>query len=661
MVDVCLPLVPFARVEAPSLALGIFKTKLSELGVSSKILYPNLDFAYQIGIENYHALSMENISLMGEWLFSYCLFGDKAPSVDSYFKYLEGSRFCGILPSKDLLSMRISASNFIDQLAVNILHLDPKIVSCSSTFQQHVCSLALLKRLKSLRPSLITVMGGANCESVMGLTTKRLFDFVDFVLSGEGDVVFPSFCHALLTSDLRSKPSAINANWPGVFCSLSDSSSLNLRPIVTEMDEIPYPDFDEYFNVLDSHPLNPVINPCLPVEASRGCWWGQQHHCTFCGLNGDGLAYRSKTPRRMFNEMKFLHDKHGDLPFGFVDNIVPREYFETLFSDSLYSPLLLNGDAKLFFEVKANLSRHQLKMMKEAGVCWIQPGIESLHDLALKELKKGTTCLVNLQLLRWSLELGIYVSWSILTEFPDEQTQWLSEMQDMLPLLHHLQPPMALLPVQYHRFSPYFNHAKQYQLNLSPAPAYSYIYPFSVEDLKGLSYSFVDDNTQGDACRDSLYSSPEGNSLYSAIFSWRDKFNSPLRPLLCYQVLPDGNLQIVDTRECAIKRIHLLSGLEKELVLLGDSVIPTKQISRLLPAHFGDLAPETLQQALSSLSDKKLILIVRGSFLSLPVGGSLPSLPTYNEFPGGAVALDQLPSYPSLSNPLKLAYREMPR
>ena len=37
MVDVCLPLVPFARVEAPSLALGIFKQSF-ELGVSSNSL-----------------------------------------------------------------------------------------------------------------------------------------------------------------------------------------------------------------------------------------------------------------------------------------------------------------------------------------------------------------------------------------------------------------------------------------------------------------------------------------------------------------------------------------------------------------------------------------------------------------------------------------------
>ena len=141
---------------------------------------------------------MGNITLIGEWLFSYCLFQDKAPSVDSYLKYLEETGFSGILPSDDLLSMRISASNFIDQLAVNILRLNPKIVSCSSTFQQHVPSLALLKRLKSLRPSLITVMGGANCESVMGLTTKRLL-VLSTLFCLVKEMLFSVFCHALLT------------------------------------------------------------------------------------------------------------------------------------------------------------------------------------------------------------------------------------------------------------------------------------------------------------------------------------------------------------------------------------------------------------------------------------------------------------------------------
>ncbi len=36
----------------------------------------------------------------------------------------------------------------------------------------------------------------------------------------------------------------------------------------------------------------------VPYETSRGCWWGQKKHCTFCGLNPLGMNYRAKSPER---------------------------------------------------------------------------------------------------------------------------------------------------------------------------------------------------------------------------------------------------------------------------------------------------------------------------------------------------------------------------
>lgn len=31
----------------------------------------------------------------------------------------------------------------------------------------------------------------------------------------------------------------------------------------------------------------------LLYEASLGCWWGEKHHCTFCGLNGTTMKFRA--------------------------------------------------------------------------------------------------------------------------------------------------------------------------------------------------------------------------------------------------------------------------------------------------------------------------------------------------------------------------------
>ena len=41
------------------------------------------------------------------------------------------------------------------------------------------------------------------------------------------------------------------------------------------------------------------VRPQIPLETSRGCWWGMKHHCIFCGLNGKQMAFQDKSPDRV--------------------------------------------------------------------------------------------------------------------------------------------------------------------------------------------------------------------------------------------------------------------------------------------------------------------------------------------------------------------------
>jgi radical SAM superfamily enzyme YgiQ (UPF0313 family) len=54
-------------------------------------------------------------------------------------------------------------------------------------------------------------------------------------------------------------------------------------------------------------------------------------------------------------------------------------------------PLLAVADLDLssFHEVKANLTRDQIRMLSEAGVNSIQPGIESFSTDLLRLMRKG--------------------------------------------------------------------------------------------------------------------------------------------------------------------------------------------------------------------------------------------------------------------------------
>ena len=49
--------------------------------------------------------------------------------------------------------------------------------------------------------------------------------------------------------------------------------------------------------------LEKKYDKVVVIEFSRGCWWGQIHPCTFCGLNGKINIYREKSPQRLLEEI----------------------------------------------------------------------------------------------------------------------------------------------------------------------------------------------------------------------------------------------------------------------------------------------------------------------------------------------------------------------
>jgi ribosomal peptide maturation radical SAM protein 1 len=207
----------------------------------------------------------------------------------------------------------------------------------------------------------------------------------------------------------------------GVFHRIGGSICEPRNPIkpVDNLDELPYPDYDDYFDQLERSSLLPEItgphSPQVIVETSRGCWWGAKQHCTFCGLNGSSMAFRSKSPERALEEFKYLHQKYRCF-LQVVDNILDLQYIKTLF------PRLAkeNLGIQLFYETKVNLSKEQLQVLKTSGVIALQPGIESLNTNVLQLMRKGCTALQNVQFLKCCKELGIEAGWNFIWGFPDE-------------------------------------------------------------------------------------------------------------------------------------------------------------------------------------------------------------------------------------------------
>jgi ribosomal peptide maturation radical SAM protein 1 len=404
---------------------------------------------------------------------------------------------------------------------------------------------------------------------------------------------------------------------PGVYTQggrlfVSPGDQYAWAPMVRDMDALPVPDYDEFFKQWELADLDECERTTIQFETSRGCWWGERHHCTFCGLNGATMTYRSKSSQRALDELVALTDRYPGHPVSVVDNILDHRYFKD-FMPALAARRL---DLELFYEVKANLKKAQVRLLRDAGVRVIQPGIESFSTRVLDIMRKGERGLHNIQLLKWCKELGVTPVWNLLWGFPGEPPEEYRAMADLLPLLTHLAPPTSAMPIRLDRFSPNFDQAEALGLTaVEPLPAYRYIYPFQPEVVANLAYYFSYN-----------YRAPQDVESYTRaveeqVHAWRvacgesDLFSIDLGTLLL----------IGDLRPMTGSRLTVLTGLQRALYLACDAA---QSLSALQAAANQSSSGTTDVEALLQPLLADGLMVREGySYLSLavPVGEYSPS------------------------------------
>src|SRR5215216_4081497 len=213
--DVVLVSMPFAEVQRPSIALGLLHASLAKTDIQSEVVYGNFGLAERIGLVFYQAMqSVPTDHLLGEWCFAGRLFPTNEANDEDYLNLVLELRYTGFPAEleerkEQMRWVRRQCAAHVDWLADTIVAKKPKIVGCSSVFQQHCASLALLKRIHELSPDTVLLMGGANCEGEMGMQTLRSFPWIDCIVSGEADALFPDLCRVLLDRGRNADPASL--------------------------------------------------------------------------------------------------------------------------------------------------------------------------------------------------------------------------------------------------------------------------------------------------------------------------------------------------------------------------------------------------------------------------------------------------------------------
>lgn len=492
MYRIALVNMPFANLAMPSIALTQLKAVVeSEFtdAVSVEIHYLSHDFGNYLGLDLYDLITDSNDSQnsgLGDWFFRQTAFPDVANNAGVYLsRYFPfHTEEMNTLKSR-ILEKRRGVDALLDELIKKYSLEQAQLVGFTSMFMQSAAVFSMARKLKQLESKPIIIMGGANCESPMGQIIVKHVEPIDFVFSGPALKNFPQFVRLCLDDQL-SKASSIK----GVFTKKNYFFHSGPDAIGEELSiDVPIElDYGPFLETLEKNFPGNEIEAILPFETSRGCWWGERAHCTFCGLNGMSMAYRAMSPElaiKQFDSLFKFAPKVSRLEA--VDNILPKSYLQEVLP-YVNTP----ENMSIFYEVKADLSESDVQVLAKARVKSIQPGIESLATSTLKLMKKGTSAFRNLCLLKFCSTYGIEPAWNLLVGFPGEGEEVYRKYLDDLPLLVHLPPPTGVYPVRFDRYSPYFVKSEEYGLDLHPLDYYSMIYPFPQDSLDNLAYYFAD-------------------------------------------------------------------------------------------------------------------------------------------------------------------------
>ena len=607
---------PWPIFNRPSIQLGTLKSYLKsqfpELEVVAHHFY--LKLAKNIGYKLYQAISER--TWLAETVYAALLYPERLELINKLFiKEAKGKPLLSDVDFKDMTKQVAEVTNeFIDKNNWNNFGL----AGFSVCLCQLTSTLYFIRRIKQNFPDLPIIVGGSMFTGVSAKNLLKMFPEIGFVIIGEGELPLSRLVRNLKNLSRTANKPLI----PGIVT----AKEMNIENRVgfsqlEDLEDIPVPDYDDYFNLLQSFKPGKTFFPTLPAEISRGCWWkgvsikgdmnsgdgNKNSGCAFCNLNLQWEGYRSKNAEQVAAEIDHLTSKYKNLSIAFMDNLMPLKT-----SGDIFTKLdELKKDFRIFCEIRAITPKRVLENMKSAGVSEVQIGIEALSTRLLKKLNKGTTAIQNLEIMKHCEELGIVNNSNLILNFPG------SDSDDVKETMQNLEFAMSFRPMRFVHFwlgleSPVWQNPKDFGIKaVFNHPNYETLFP---PDLYR-QMVFMIQAYRGDLG----YQRKLWQPVKRKVREWKkayDEFHkSPVHsPILSYR---DGEdfLIIRQRRLSADPLTHRLEGMSREIYLFCGHHRSLKRILNQFPR----LTEDKIIHFLKMMVDKKLMFEENRKYLSLAV------------------------------------------
>ena len=181
------------------------------------------------------------------------------------------------------------------------------------------------------------------------------------------------------------------------------------RSIPVKLSEINKPDFSDFIH--KSYFTPEII---LPVQATRGCYWGK---CTFCDSDYN-LSYSIKDIGLLIQELKYYKNEYNINHIEFIDEAISPSYLDKLSKEIIKDGLKIN--ICFLARLEKEFTKDLLIQLYKAGVKCITWGYESENERILKLINKGIDIKNRKKILYNANKAGIWNRIYAFIGFPTE-------------------------------------------------------------------------------------------------------------------------------------------------------------------------------------------------------------------------------------------------
>jgi ribosomal peptide maturation radical SAM protein 1 len=586
---------PWPLFNRPSIQLGTLKAYLEQQAgdwLRVDLFHPYLAVSRLLGPDLYHWISRN--AWVCEALYAPLLF----PAHESQAEELvdKACRRSSPPVRLDFTKVRQELASHLQQWLAATDWKDYQLIGFSVCFNQLFSSLAAVSGLRENFPDCRIAIGGSFCAPPVSASLLNTFPTLDYAVHGEGELPLLNLCR-FLANRTETLPAGISTR---------EEMAASVPPVnqLADLTGLPIPDYREYFEEMGRQFSGEPFVPVLPVEFSRGCWWGK---CAFCNLNLQWCGYRAKEAGRMQEEVLALSERFGCLDFAFTDNALPVKKSRFFFQEMAGKEL----DIRFFGEIRAQHRREELEVCRRGGLETVQVGIEALSNSLLQKMNKGVSVLANISAMKHGLAAGMMVEGNLITEFPgstdEEVEETLRSLDFILPF-----PPLSAASFFLGHGSPVERDPARYGIQaILPHPQYAKLLPRQV--LSGLTLLIK--GYRGDRGDQHRRWAPVVRKIkaWQRFHARRTRTLRQFRPALAYR---DGGSFLLIRQELPDRTLHhRLRGLSREIYLFCEEARDLRELARRFPT----LAEKKLQTFCVDLTAKLLIFAENDRYLSLAV------------------------------------------